>query len=136
VTAAVVDTNVLIVANDDADHASPDCVAASVRALERIRRGGRIVIDDGFEILAEYQRKVSPTGQPGLGDAFLKWVFVNQANPDRCERVPISSDEARGYAEFPDDHALAAFDRSDRKFVAVALASRHRPPVLVALDRG
>jgi hypothetical protein len=36
--------------------------------------------------------------------------------------------------EFPDDPELVRFDRSDRKFVAVALASRLDPSVLNATD--
>jgi hypothetical protein len=38
------------------------------------------------------------------------------------------------YEEFPDDPELARFDRSDRKFVAVTLASRLDPDVLNATD--
>jgi hypothetical protein len=38
------------------------------------------------------------------------------------------------FAEFPDDLALLAFAPSDKKFVAVALASRTNPPILNATD--
>src|SRR5207245_8723519 len=38
------------------------------------------------------------------------------------------------FAEFPRDPALEGFDLSDRKFVAVARASRHSPTVLNAVD--
>lgn len=135
-TAAVVDTNVLRAANGTADHVSPRCVLASLDALQRVQAGGRIVIDDGFEILREYQNHANPGGQPGAGDAFLKWAFLNQYNPVSCERVTITPHPDRGYDEFPTDPALATFDRSDRKFVAVALGSAGKPQVLVAIDRG
>jgi len=134
-TASIVDTNVLIVANGDADHASEVCVMASLQALRNVRDGGCVVIDENYEILREYQNKVSPSGQPGPGDAFLKWVLQNQAKPEHCERVSITPHDERGYEEFPADPALATFDPSDRKFVAAALASRRDPTVLVALDR-
>lgn len=54
----------------------------------------------------------------------------------KCERVVILPHLDRGYEEFPEDSALATFDRSDRKFVAVALSSSGQPPILVAGDRG
>ena len=40
----------------------------------------------------------------------------------------------RGFEEFPDSARLSSFDRSDRKFVAVALASGSSPKVLNAAD--
>lgn len=36
--------------------------------------------------------------------------------------------------DFPDDEMLAGFDRDDRKFVAVAIASGESPPILNASD--
>lgn len=62
--------------------------------------------------------------------------LVNQAVSKRCERVritplPTKQDE---FAEFPKDPALSGFNRSDRKFVAVCLASKLTPSVLNATD--
>ena len=54
-SAAVVDTNVLIVANQAADHATPDCVIASIDALSALRRSGVVAIVDQFLIIAEYR---------------------------------------------------------------------------------
>lgn len=45
---------------------------------------------------------------------------------------PIQSGES--FAEFPADANLAGFDRADRKFVAVALASGDSPPIVNATD--
>lgn len=74
-------------------------------------------------------------GQPGEGDAFLKWVLTNQANPQRCEHVHINPTEnGNNFAEFPEDPDLKAFDPSDRKFVAVALSHPDSPPILNAVD--
>jgi len=64
----------------------------------------------------------------------MKWIHENQCNGDRCERVPITRHEERGFVEYPDDVALATFDRSDRKFVAVALKSELDPTILNAVD--
>ena len=130
----VVDTNVPIVANGQSEQACPRCVNACIDALQVIIDEGVVVIDDARRILKEYMNNLSLSGQPGTGDAFMKWVFDNQANVERCERVQITEDETRGFDEFPDDPRLRNFDRSDRKFVAVALTSRNNPEVLNAVD--
>ena len=134
--AVVVDTNVLIVANEASDQAGPDHVIACVKALEKARLQSIIAIDSGNRIFEEYFRQVSHSGQPGMGDAFAKWLFENQGHPKHCERVNITPkiDDPENFQEFPDDPDLAAFDRSDRKFVAVVIASQNNPKVLNATD--
>ena len=133
--AVVVDTNVAVVANGRAEQASPDCLQACLDALKNIRERRMVVLDDAMRILKEYMDNLSLSGQPGLGDAFLKWVWDHQATT-RCEQVHITpkSGEEDNFEEFPADPALAGFDLSDRKFVAVARVSRHKPPVLNAVD--
>ena len=131
------DTNVGVVANERHSGASPECVIACVDALEQIVAGrARLVLDDGWEILKEYLRHMSSSGQPGPGDAFLKWALNNLANPERCERVPLDRGEDGRHLRFPETPELASFDPSDRKFVALALASLSRPPVANAVDSG
>ena len=132
----VVDVNVAIVANGKSPQADLDCMASCVDALEDISKNGLIVLDDGMRILSEYLRHLSPKGEPGLGDAFMRWVWENQAVVERCERViltPSGPGEA-DFAEFPADPALATFDPNDRKYVAVALASERNPNILNAVD--
>ena len=134
--AFVVDVNVPIVANGQAAQADCKCVLACVDALWKVYEKGMIVIDDGMRILSEYMDYLYMNGQPGAGDAFMKWVWENQAVIERCERVilnPKWGDE-EGFIEFPDDQQLETFDRSDRKYVAVALASKNRPVILNAVD--
>ena len=135
-TAYVVDVNVPIVANGQSDHADVNCISACVNALETIVNSGMIVLDNGRRILTEYQRYLNPTGQPGLGDAFMQWLWENQAVETRCEQVGIIAKDGciEDYCEFPKDPDLQAFDPSDRKYVAVALASRNTPEVLNAVD--
>lgn len=133
--AVVVDTNVPVTANGRASHASAECEAASRKRLLTITRGHELlVVDDGFEIFGEYLVHLSTSGQPGVGDLFLRWVNDHQFDPARCERVVLSKHSTRGYAEFPDDPDLSGFDPADRKFAAAALASRHSPSVLNAVD--
>ncbi|MFN8557994.1 MAG: hypothetical protein U0531_11845 [Dehalococcoidia bacterium] len=134
--AEVVDTNVLVAANARDTHASPVCSRACKDALVTIQRSKRVVLDDGRRILKEYLANASSSGQPGVGDAFLLWVLRNQANRRHCEQVTITPRAGAddNFEEFPIDPDLAGFDRADRKFVAVALASNHQPAVLNATD--
>ena len=132
---ALVDTNVALVANRKADQASPQCVIAATRFLTDLQTKGRIVIDNAWLILNEYKHKLNPTGQPGVGDAFLRWVLTNQRNPKHCRQITITTLDEKHFAEFPhDDPVLADFDPSDRKFVAVAIADAMHPPIYNAVD--
>ena len=133
-TEIVMDTNVAIVANGKAGQASPDCIRKCIDGLRHIRDECRILLDEGNLILEEYRGRLSFSGQPGSGDAFFKWLHDNQANSLYCRKIPLHQHPDRDFEEFPDDHALSSFDRSDRKFVAVALASGTKPKVLNASD--
>jgi len=133
---AVVDTNVAVVANRRSQQASPDCVITCVERLRQIMSGWvKLVLDDMWRIIGEYMRNLRSSGEPGVGDAFLRWVLTNKDNPERCELVTITPVETENdYREFPSDPALSDFDPSDRKFIAVALAHPQKPPVLQAVD--
>jgi hypothetical protein len=137
VKAFVIDTNVAIVADAADEAASAGCIQACHDALVEAV-ASVVCLDDGQRILMEYIRQVGLIGRPGMGRQFVKWIHERQAMPQHCELVPIHpnnlSHEAENYEEFPDDPELASFDPSDRKFVAVALASKFRPPVLNATD--
>jgi len=129
----VVDTNVPIVANKAAPQASNMCVLNCIQRLKQIRDGQILVLDNGWYILREYMNNLRSEGQPGAGDAFLKWVLTNKDNPQCCHLVPITP-LLSGFEEFPPDPDLNSFDLSDRKFVAVAIAHPEHPPILNAVD--
>jgi hypothetical protein len=133
VNPCVVDTNVPLTANGGED---PKCVLACVGAIRALMQSGHIVIDDKFRIINEYKHKLSQSGQPGVGDAFLKWVLTNHTNPARCTRVEITprGPDPRDFEEFPSDEVLSDFDMADRKFVAVCCAHPAHPPILQAVD--
>jgi len=131
---AIMDTNVAIVANGRSPQAGISCVENCIAQLLDIRERSRMLIDESGLILEEYRRHLSPSGQPGPGDAFFKWLWSNQANQEYCLQVPITPSEERGFEEFPSDPELAQFDRADRKFVAVALASGESVQILNASD--
>lgn len=131
----VVDTNVAIVANQP-DGAQLQCAAACAAALYQITKAGVLVMDEAGLIFAEYKNHLSFAGRPGAGDVFFKWLSDNRYKPDRVAQVALAEDRERPgeFAAFPMDAELAAFDRSDRKFVAVALSHPERPPILNATD--
>ncbi len=82
--AVVVDTNVPMVANGRTEQASLACVSTTITKLRDIQSRHRVLVDCLGLILDEYRRHLSPRGQPGLGDAFFKWLWDNQANPQVC----------------------------------------------------
>ena len=133
---AVVDTNVPVVANGNSAQASPRCVQTCVVRLRKLTESGRVVIDDKWLILKEYMANLRSAGQPGNGDAFLKWVLTNYRNPERCELVSITPTDGEpvDFEEFPASTALRDFHADDRKFVAVSMAHPERPPILQAVD--
>jgi hypothetical protein len=135
-TAWVVDTNVTVVANGRDTHAGLQCQLECVRRLRVLEQRGVVVLDQRGLILEEYQRHLRSSGQPGVGDAFLRHLFDHQYDAQRCERVRITPlvDDARGFEEFPDDQALLGFDADDHKFVAAARASSHDPLIINATD--
>lgn len=135
----LVDTNVPKIANQHLDiKAIPDnmleCVLACVERIQAIIDGKmRLVLDEGGDIFDEYRRQLSISGQPGIGDKFMKWIHDNQWAS--CDRVNVTK-TSTGYAEFPQTDMLRKFDKSDMKFVATANAHPDKPLISVALDRG
>ena len=131
----VIDTNVLVVANEKYQRATYKHVYICQKFLTDLREK-KVSIDSLGLILKEYFIHASRSGQPGIGDAFAKWLWNNQWNVSRCERVEITPDEngEKGFVEFPGDEALITFDRSDRKFVAVAVKSEFDAVICNATD--
>jgi len=131
---AVVDTNVVLVANGSHADVSPDCVDACIDRLETLMKNGRVVIDDAYRILGEYQNKTSPMKNKGPGDAFVRWLLRNSANTRHVEQVALTEPAENVFNEFPDAALQATIDPPDRKFLAAAAAHPSRPPVWQATD--
>jgi hypothetical protein len=130
----IIDTNVILVANRQHADVSEACIVTSTKRLQDIMTSRRIAIDDGYRILNEYQNKTQPREGKRPGDAFVKWILRNNANPSRCDLVALVEHPDRGFGSFPDDPRLANFDPPDRKFVAVAAAHSEHPPIFQATD--
>lgn len=134
--AVIVETNVIAVANKKASHVSPECALNCTAVLLQTSKEFIVVLDAGNRFFEEYFRHANRPGQPGFGDAFVKWLWNNQGYSKHCETVSITQKLADpdDFEEFPGDNDLNSFDRSDRKFVAVALKSSHNPVIYNASD--
>lgn len=134
----LVDTNVPRIANlvtqRDQQSDVPDaCVLACIEAIQHVVSNRSLIIDAGDEIFDEYRQQLSMSGQPGVGDRFMKWVHDNRWSLNASQRVCIAKNDG-SYDEFPVHEGLDQFDRSDRKFVAVSNAHPDKPPILQATD--
>lgn len=126
------DTNVLIAANRPPG-TSIACALEAIQRLRQVKEHGILVLDDEFRVLNEYKNHCNSAGRPGVGDEFYLWALL-QYDQALCHRLPLTAHDERGYAEFPDDAALAGFDPSDRKFVALNMTHPDRPAIVVAAD--
>jgi hypothetical protein len=131
----VVDTNVPIVANgrsDQEDNRPPsiDCRIAAVSFLQELLKSGKVLVDIAGEIQAEYRTYLNASGQPGVGHRFYQEV-LNSA-PTRIDRIDLPKRGDGEYSDLPQPLVDANFDRSDRKFAA--LAKREKAPVVNATD--
>lgn len=98
----VVDENVIVVANDltrlslgleiRCADATEECRISCVEALEGIIGRGEIVLDDGSEFLEKYKSHATFAGQPGIGDAFLRFVYERGYDTKWVTRVRIRAD--------------------------------------------
>ncbi|MBK8908023.1 MAG: hypothetical protein IPM60_08965 [Rhodospirillales bacterium] len=131
----VVDTNVPIVANgdsgpDNTGSPSVNCRIAAVKFLQELLSSGKLLVDLAGDIQDEYRRHLRPSGQPGVGDRFYQ-ALLNSA-PERVERIDLPKRDDGEYVDLPQALIDAGFDRSDRKFAA--LARRENAPVVNATD--
>lgn len=127
----VIDTNVLLVANEQHHDVSDECIEECIRRLRTIQESGITIIDDGYRILGEYQHKTRLNPPKGVGDVFLKWLL---RNPQRVKSVSLNETAQDCFVEFPDSVLEPLFDAPDRKFAAVAYAHPDKPPILQAAD--
>ena len=130
----VIDTNILLIANDKHEDISSECRGNCVERLKEIKASGIVVIDDEYRILREYLNKTAPNQPKGMGDTFLKWLLQNIANTNRVHQVAITEINVDEFSDFPDSNLQQQFDPPDRKFVAVSAAHPNKPPIWQAAD--
>lgn len=141
--AVIVDTNVIVIANDTDDERE-DCRDRCQARIREIRdQRETVTLDDKWRILGEYKANTNPNSRKGIGDLFVKRLLQNLSNSSICTMVSITPSAGNGtdFAEFPNaDEALTGFHKKDRKFIAVALAHQRDagqvPTITLAIDRG
>lgn len=131
---AVMDTNVVLVANGAHADASPACVIACIDRLQALMKDGKVIIDDEYRIVREYHNKTTPVKNKRPGDVFLLWLLKNRANTRHVEAVKLVEVSPDSFDDFPDADLQEHVDPPDRKFLATAAAHPDRPPVWQATD--
>lgn len=129
---AVVDTNVLVVANSASSQAAPECEQAAIDFLEACIGSSVIILDSTFEIFDEYKRYCSFKGQPGIGDRFFLHLHRTQADPRYVQFVDIHPLEGGSYHEVP--QSLRDFDPADHKFIAAVVADDYNAVIVNCVD--
>lgn len=120
----VVDTSVFLTAQGDANQMSPDCQNTALIFIRDLSRNHNLCLDQTQKIVREYRNKI-----PRL--SFIDELINRMLSRNRIDFVPIEFDLA-GDALLP--NTCEVTDRSDRKFVAVALAHPAQPPIFNASD--
>ena len=117
----VVDTNVAVVANGRDTHVNDACQQKCVEKIESIIESGVLVVDTEDLILEEYSGQLEFSGQPSVGDELFIHLVNCQYLEGQVKRVAITptNHEYTEFAELPEN----ALDRSDQKFLAVAVVS-------------
>ncbi len=131
--ARVLDCNVLAAANGMATHQPLVCQASSAEAL-RTAAKGLVLVDDDDVILGAYRGKTNRSGQPGPAEVFYRWLMQVRSDRRHCRVVPLSRDASGEYADYPRDAEFVTFDRDDRVYAAVAIASGLRPDIINSTD--
>jgi len=133
----VIDTNVFVVASSGSHDLALTCLEFLEKILEEQHT---ILIDDFYdqksrnyisEIANEYSSNLSSQ------DAAF-WILqkIRSYEPDGIiKRVTVKKDKNnKYYLNFPKDSKLKKFDKSDRKFVTVAILSNMDPEIVNAVD--
>lgn len=137
----VFDENVIIVANDltrlslgsepICPQANEACRIAAVDALSNVISRGGLVLDSGSEYLEKYRLAGSLSGQPGIGDAFVRAVFQKGYNPDWATRVEIRDGD--NYV-LPEGFEAIGFDEDDHLWIAGAHKAGKTSRIVNAVD--
>lgn len=135
----ILDTNVGINANKavQASNISDSEARVSLLCVELIQQviqDESLVIDNLNEIFDEYRKYLSLKGQPGLGDALVKWINDNWAKLQQRGNISIIHKNGNEYLEFPDDSDLSSFDPADRKFIVTCLCHKDKPVIVQSAD--
>jgi hypothetical protein len=130
----IVDTNVLIAANGKAPQVKQTGVEKCQIFVGSLFDDTIISIDSLNEIFGEYFSHLNRSGQPGIGDVFVKYLWDHQYDTGVCEIVELEHDNKYIFTVFSDKEDLLHFDHGDLKFIAVFFGSEQSPSIYNACD--
>jgi hypothetical protein len=130
----IVDTNIFIAANGKADQLTENDVNKCKLFVTALFSNTTISIDLQGEIFKEYFDYMNWSGQPGIGDVFVKYLWDRQYDKKICELVDINKDKNGIYKQLRNKDDLLQFDPNEHKFIAVYLGSRNSVTICNACD--
>lgn len=92
----------------------------------------QLVLDLDYEIITEYRNRIP--SNTDMGKIFWRWfnTYIGQIPFENM--VKLDKDSEGNYVMFPLEARTKEFDRSDRKFVALARMHSEHPAIVEASD--
>lgn len=113
----IIDTNILVVANNQNNDVASFCYKACIELLISNEKS-RVLFDTDDEIRREYYNALTDKRPYALGKMFLNKLL--EYHPQKTRLVDLQkTDEI--YPDFPKAASLTHFDKSDRKFAALSV---------------
>lgn len=132
----IIETNILAGANRMADHLDETSQDRCIIFIKDYHQNAITYLDEDGFIMNEYRSYCNGSGRPNVGDYFFKWLWDNQHNENICKKVTVTAKDKDGYDfyELNEYTELSAFDKSDKKFVAVCVSAKCLPVIYNACD--
>ena len=130
----IVDTNVFIAANGMADQLNEADIDKCRLFVCSLFEDTVVSVDMRGEIFEEYFSHMNRSGQPGIGDAFVKHLWDRQCDKNVCEMVNVIKNKDGMYEHILEKGGLLQFDKSDLKFIAVYFGSQNKVVICNACD--
>ena len=130
----IIDTNIFIAANGKADQLTDNDVNKCKLFVTSLFNDTIISLDIQGEIFNEYFTHMNWSGQPNIGDIFVKYLWDRQYDKTVCEMVDIKKDKNGIYKQLRNKDDLFEFDPNDLKFIAVYFGSKNNVIICNACD--
>lgn len=137
---AIIDTNVIYKAGtpiSKLDGDDLDCADKCSCFLEKFVNDhtNTLVLDKGRRIFKEYISAYDKISRecPSVATVFLRTVFGHKPKFGVDNSTEITPD-GDSFCEYPSDARLTDFDRSDKKFIALANAHASHPQIVEGAD--
>lgn len=116
----VIDTNVLMIADRRGSDITQLCVDSAIECVASLSDGNVICLDEDDAILDEYAANIKEIRPYSLVAKLLIDLRQQRYSASNIHRAPLPKNHAGEYKDCPQSLIDANFDRSDRKFVALA----------------